>query len=279
MAQQSINIGSTSNDGTGDSLRVAFNKINTMFTELYSETAADTQVTISGNKISSNESNGNLVLEASGTGAIELEGIQIRDNHIEGTRSNDNLEISANGTGKVMMPSNLHLHSATPTIQFQRTDNANVPGISFLGADGVEGGSVKFDGTDGTTNEIILSSFYSSAVTERLRVTTTGAKVSGTLNVDGAITITDNKISASRSNDDLNLAAAGTGNILLGSVKINGTTLSSDDSSKISIAEAVDVNGNLVVTGSQIDFTNLPTSDPGTAGRLYRDGATVKVSV
>jgi hypothetical protein len=205
--------------------------------------------------------------------------ISMAENKITTLRSNDNLEISANGTGKVMMPSNLHLHSATPLIQFQRTDNANVPGISFLGDGGTEGGSIKFDGTDGTTNEIILSSFHSSAVTERLRVTTTGAKVSGTLNVDGAITITDNKISASRSNDDLNLAAAGTGNILLGSVKINGTTLSSDDSSKISIAEAVDVNGNLVVTGSQIDFTNLPTSDPGTAGRLYRDGATVKVSV
>ena len=83
-----------------------------------------------------------------------------------------------------MMPSNLHLLSATPLIQFQRTDNANVPGISFLGDGGTEGGSIKFDGTDGTTNEIILSSFHSSAVTERLSVTTTGAKVSGTLDIN-----------------------------------------------------------------------------------------------
>ena len=39
------------------------------------------------------------------------------------------------------------------------------------------------------------------------------------------------------------------------------------------------VAGNLEVSGTQIDFTNLPTSDPGVAGRLYRDGTTVKISV
>ena len=37
--------------------------------------------------------------------------------------------------------------------------------------------------------------------------------------------------------------------------------------------------GNLSVAGSQVDFTALPTSDPGVAGRLWRDGTTVKISV
>ena len=37
--------------------------------------------------------------------------------------------------------------------------------------------------------------------------------------------------------------------------------------------------GNLSASGNQIDFTNLPTSDPGVAGRLWRDGTTVKISV
>ena len=35
MAKQTINIGSTANDGTGDPLRTAFNKSNDNFTELY----------------------------------------------------------------------------------------------------------------------------------------------------------------------------------------------------------------------------------------------------
>ena len=141
--------------------------------------------------------------------------ISMNENEITTLRSNDNLVLSANGTGTVQTTSNVHLISATPIIQIQRTDNANVPGISFLGDGGTEGGSIKFDGTDGTTNEIILSSFHSSAVTERLRVTTTGAKVSGTLDIDGAITITDNEITTSRSNDNLELSANGTGDINL----------------------------------------------------------------
>ena len=38
------------------------------------------------------------------------------------------------------------------------------------------------------------------------------------------------------------------------------------------------VTGNLEVTGAQIDFTALPTSDPGVAGRLWRSGNDVKIS-
>lgn len=38
------------------------------------------------------------------------------------------------------------------------------------------------------------------------------------------------------------------------------------------------VTGNLEVTGAQIDFTALPTSDPGVAGRLFRTGNDVKIS-
>ena len=38
------------------------------------------------------------------------------------------------------------------------------------------------------------------------------------------------------------------------------------------------VTGNLEVTGAQIDFTALPTSDPGVAGRLFRSGNDVKIS-
>jgi hypothetical protein len=146
--------------------------------------------------------------------------ISMTENKITTLRSNDNLEISANGTGKILVTSNVHLLSATPIIQIQRTDNANVPGISFLGDGGVEGGSIKFDGTSGTTNEIILSSFHSSTVTERLRVTTTGAKVSGTLTVTGATTITDaltatslttNDITSNGSNADITIDPQGTG--------------------------------------------------------------------
>jgi hypothetical protein len=38
--------------------------------------------------------------------------------------------------------------------------------------------------------------------------------------------------------------------------------------------------GSLKIVGASIDFTNLPTSDPGVVGRLYRDGSgNVKISI
>ena len=41
MAKQVIGIGTTANDGTGDQVRVAFDKVNDNFTELYDSQPAD----------------------------------------------------------------------------------------------------------------------------------------------------------------------------------------------------------------------------------------------
>jgi len=106
MAQTVINVGSNANDGTGDDLRSAFISVNANFTELYAASPISSQITLSGNSISTNQSNANLKLTANGTGVIELEGIQIRDNHIEGTRSNEDLVISPSGTGALDIQGN-----------------------------------------------------------------------------------------------------------------------------------------------------------------------------
>ena len=103
MAQTTINVGSNANDGTGDDLRSAFISVNANFTELYATSPATSQISLAGNTISTNASNANLKLIASGTGVIELEGIQIRDNHIEGIRSNEDINISASGTGNIVI--------------------------------------------------------------------------------------------------------------------------------------------------------------------------------
>ena len=103
MAQQNINIGSNANDGTGDDLRTAMQKINTNFTELYAETSVDSGITISGNTISSNRSDDDIVFEPSGVGAVRFPAVTINDNAITGTRSNENLTISASGTGNLIL--------------------------------------------------------------------------------------------------------------------------------------------------------------------------------
>ena len=84
MAKQSINIGSSANDKTGDPLRTAFNKINENFTELYGASPFGQQVTISGNQISANESNADLVLSGSGTGGVVASAVRRRSRRMRG---------------------------------------------------------------------------------------------------------------------------------------------------------------------------------------------------
>jgi hypothetical protein len=103
------------------------------------------------------------------------------------------------------------------------------------------------------------------------------ANGTGIVEID-QLQINNTAITPITTNSDLTLSANGTGNIVIGSITVNGTTLSSADSSKISINEALDVDGNLKVSAAQIDFTNLPTSDPSVAGRLFRSGNDVRIS-
>lgn len=74
MAKQTVNIGAAANDGTGDALRTAFDKINDNFTELYAVTGAGTgqNIAISGNSVISENSNGNIILDPNGTGIVRL---------------------------------------------------------------------------------------------------------------------------------------------------------------------------------------------------------------
>ena len=214
------------------------------------------------------------------TGTLNIDnGISIADNIITTSATNANLELSAAGTGEVTTDTNFKLVSGTPFLKIQRTDNANVPGIDFIGQAGTSGSKILFDGTGGTANELIFQTFtVAGGLAEAFRVQGGGAKVTGTLDIDGGVSITDNTITSSASNADLELKASGTGDVIVGAVRVHGTTISSDDSTKITFAEAVDVNGNLAVTGAQVDFTNLPTSDPAVAGRLWNDSGTVKIS-
>ena len=49
MTQQVINIGTSANDGSGDPLRTAFDKINSNFTEIYGQDAVGSNLDISEN--------------------------------------------------------------------------------------------------------------------------------------------------------------------------------------------------------------------------------------
>ena len=231
--------------------------------------------------------------------------ISMAENKITAARSNDNLEISASGTGEVIMSSSLLVQGETPFVKIQRTDNANVPGIDFIGQAGTSGAKILFDGTGGTANELIFQTFtVAGGLAEAFRVTGTGAKVSGLLTLpDGSVS--DNYLGIGDA-DDLKLfhngshsiiRETGTGslyiqsdnNVIIGKDSSSETMIKGvadgavelyhDDSKKFeTTSSGVSVTGNLAADGAQIDFTSLPTSDPGVAGRLFRSGNDVKIS-
>ena len=214
MAQQTIGVGSSANDGTGDPLRTAFNKINANFSELYGDTAEandildDTSPQLGGNldingfNITSARSNENIRIIPNGTGTVELE-------------ANTNVTGNLTATGNIFANGNINLGDGAG-------DQTKVTGV-------FEADQLQIDGTT------LTSTVTNGSVTIQGNAT-------GGVNV-ADITINDNKISASNSNSNLELSASGTGNVVVGAVTVSGTTLSAADSSQITIAEALQVNG------------------------------------
>ena len=204
MAIDTINIGTSANDGTGDPLRTAFTKINTMFTELYGDTAEANDLVedstpqlggnldINGFNITSARSNEDIVLSPAGTGGVIASGIRLA-----GT------QISADDSSAITVAEALQINGAT-----------NIDG----------------------------------AATATSTLAVTGATTLTTTNIDN-INIYDNYIT-SDSNADINITAGGTGNVIVGSLTINGTAISSADSSLIQLNEAVNISGATDIAGA-----------------------------
>jgi hypothetical protein len=76
MSKQTINVGTASDDGTGDSLRAAFVKVNENFTEVYNEIGGDSlsDLKLTSNKITTDNTNANIILDPNGTGKVEVDG-------------------------------------------------------------------------------------------------------------------------------------------------------------------------------------------------------------
>ena len=115
MPKLDINVGQNANDGTGDDLRTAMQKINTNFTELYGTTAEANDLIedispqlggnldLAGHNIFTSITNSDINIVPNGTGSLIVDTITIHDNTIKTNASNANLELSANGSGTVVL--------------------------------------------------------------------------------------------------------------------------------------------------------------------------------
>ena len=219
-----------------------------------------TATSVTTNDIISNGSNADITIDPTGTGDINLTaGADVNlPANIGMTFGDDGEKIEGNGTDLTIASSNdLHLTATT---------DINVPanvGMTF----GDDGEKIEGDGTNLT---------ISSSGT--LTISNTGTmSISGALSISGTTTMLDgltaesiitNSITSNGSNADLSLQPSGTGDVLISSLRVNGTTLDSSDSTKITIAEALDVTGALVYSG----FT-MPTTDGSDGQAIVTDGS------
>ena len=77
------------------------------------------------------------------------------------------------------------------------------------------------------------------------------------------VTINDNEIVASRSNDNLVLKGAGTGAVVLDGLQITGTGLSATDSTSVTINDNLQVQGNLTATSIVGEVLSVGTVSSG----------------
>ena len=191
------------------------------------------------------------------------------------------LETSSSG---VTVVDELHTEGATPHLTLKRTDNANVPTLRFKGSGGTIGASMDFQGTGGTSNELAFQIFDGSSIAERFRVTYTGAKVSGTLDIDSGISITDNTITTSASNANLEINASGSGTVVLENLKVGtGSTVTtildedamgSDSATALATQQSIKAYVDSTVTAQDLDFQG----DSGGALNIDLDSETLDIA-
>ena len=209
MPRQVINIGIVANDGTGDSIRIAGQKINNNFEELYAETAVDSYISFDGNNIISNASNADINIVPAGTGSVVLPAVTFDDNEIRATRSNDNLVFSTQGSGGTQLESILFVDNEMSTVQSNAdinfvpsgTGTVTIPALKISSNIEIKDNEI---GTTQSNSDLTLLPAGTGAV-----------KIN-------SVSLRQNTISTNSSNANLEFEPNGSGN-----VTINGFTMPS----------------------------------------------------
>ena len=218
MAKLTIDTGSVGNPATGDTLRTAMTKVNSNFDDVY-QLVGDGSTGL----LTTSITNGDLKLQANGTGAIEIDTLSITNSTITSVATNSDITITPNGTGNLVL--------GALTVRGTTLSSADSSKITLA------------ESVDITGNLVVGGSFDLSGLAV------------GTLDVDN-LNFNDNIIS-SDSNSDINITPGGTGDVVAGAIRIHGTTLSADDSTVININEGLVVDGTTTVSGALSSATSL----------------------
>ena len=238
-------------------------------------TATDlTANSLTTNVINSNGSNADISIQASGTGDLLLGALRVNGTTLDSSDSTkitlaEAVDITGETTlvgGDLVTNGNRITHANSGNVSFleftktlfsetNHTVLSSVKSIDFfLDSNG---------GDSGQAFRIFNNTNPDGSVTEGNHIFKVAE--SGDTTIKGDLTATDitanslttNVISSNGSNADININASGTGDVVLSALRVNGTTLDSADSTKITVAEAVDVTGTLFSRGNVFGVQTL----------------------
>jgi hypothetical protein len=227
MARLTIDTGTQGNPATGDSLRTAFTKVNSNFTEIYNELGSSgilSDLSFAGNTISTDNTNQNLILDPNGTGkvivegTVDLGGLSFDSQTITGLTTNSNIKLAPAGTGSIDVDTSRIINVTDPSsAQDAATKNyvdtqlsSSNHNITFVGDDSTgtavtQGETFKFAGTQNITTAVSGDT-----------LTITGPDLTNYLN-STQISVSGNKISTTESNANIELDPNGTGDVIVNS--------------------------------------------------------------
>jgi hypothetical protein len=298
MTRQNINIGSTANDGTGDPLRTAFDKINDNFVELYGSdndiNTLDANLNVNNFSITTGVTNGNITITPNGTGNINLGALKFNGTSISSDDStivniNEALRVEGALTATGALTSNTSLTLAT---------GATVTGID----NGALGSSATLLATQGAIKTYIDAQNTSQALTfvgddstgtavnsgETFQIaggTGLTSAVSGdtlTLNIDSTVaTLTGTQILTNKTLT----APVMTGNVAIDNIIINDSEISTSSNAVLTLnpggTGTIALSANTAVTGT-LGVGALLTVSAGGAditGTLITDDVTTTGNV
>ena len=297
MARQNINIGSSANDGTGDPLRTAFDKINDNFVELYGTdndiNTLDANLDVNTFAITTGVTNGDITITPNGTGSIKLGAMKF----VGTTMSSDDStqitiaeNIQTTGTmnvgGAATLSTSLALASGATVTAILDEDAMGTNSATALATQQsikayvdsqVTASDLDFQGDSGGALSVDLDS-QTFTVTGGTGIDTSGSGQTLTVAIDstvttltGSQTLTNKVLTSPTIN-----GATMTGNVTVDNLIFNDTDISTASNGNLTLnpggTGTIQLHANTAVTGTASVSSTLTTADITTTGNTTVSG-------
>ena len=299
MARQTINIGSSANDGTGDPLRTAFDKINDNFVELYGGdndiNTLDANLDVNTFAITTGVTNGDITVTPNGTGSIKLGAMKFVGTTMSSDDSTQitiaeniqttgtlNVAGATTITGATTLSTSLALASGATVTGILDEDNMATNSATQLATQQsikayvdaqVTAADLDFTADDSTTNSIDLDSEVmqfsgGTGITTSATGNTVTTAIDGTVvTLTGSQTLTNKVLTAPTIN-----AATMTGTVTVDSISIADNTITTNASNANLELDASGTGQIRIIPNTTVVGT-LNTADVATTGNTTVSGS------